>query len=132
MCIRVLIGDEHLGHSNFVGDRSEIIAAHITNIVKHRALSGIEAKVELPSLPIDLTAADTEVASLALRDGDWAKRRSGIQRILTEFEDLKVSGRRVAARERVGDLDEAVFFHIKQHTQTFNRAGVGAGRWQNA
>ncbi len=132
MRIRILIGHKHFGHGNFVGDRSEVIPAHVTNVVDYRTLSGIEAKMELPALPIDLTTGDTEIASLALCDGNGAKRCTGIERIFTEFEDLKVSRGRFTASERVSDLDEAVFFHIKQHTQTFNWACVGAGCRQNA
>ena len=127
MRVGILIGNKHFGHGNFVGDGSEVIAAHVTNIIEYRALSWVEAKVELPALPIDLTTADTEIASFALRDVNWAKRCAGIQRIFIEFKDVKVSRGRFTAGERIGDLDEAVFFHIEQHTQPFNWAGVGAG-----
>ena len=63
MGVRILIGHKHFRHGYLVGNGSKSLLVHVANIIEDGALSRIKAKVELPTLPIDLTAAHTEIAA---------------------------------------------------------------------
>ena len=92
MGVGVLVGYKHLGHGDFICNRAECFVFDITHAIKNRALPGIESQVELPVLPVNLTADDGEIGAFWLRclyTGYWSARFDGI---FAQLKDFKIRG----------------------------------------
>ncbi len=66
MRVWILVRDEHFGHCDFIRDRAECFVFDITHAIKNGALSGIKPQMELPVLPINLTASNGEIGAFGL------------------------------------------------------------------